>query len=347
MNKKKNYKKLLNTIFKDYEECSNLYKATIFWKSANQKIKNYLSKNKINNFKRNAFCKNFFIPSYNFKNQNLINSSIKPKDKHQKKFLFYLRNLINGYNQAFSDYKVYKASDDIKQLPYLHNFSETKFGNPVEQFIFDKKRYSRSSLNYILGLVFFKKYVKNFIPKTILEIGGGFGSLGEVYAFSGVKNFKYINVDLPSQAFITELYLSKLFHVSKVSSYLKIRNLKNININKLKTFSSLVTWQIEKLSGKLDLFINFISFQEMEPKVVKNYLSLIIKLKPKYILLRNLREGKQVSKNALLGVQKKITKSSYVNFLKGKYFLLKTNVVPFGYKTYDNYNSELLLFKKL
>ena len=59
-------------------------------------------------------------------------------------------------------------------------------------------------------------------------------------------------------------------------------------------------WQIEKLKGKIDLFVNFISFQEMEPEVVKNYLLKVINLKPKYILLRNLREGKQIKKKIKL-----------------------------------------------
>ena len=343
---KKKLKNLINLILEDYKYCKKIYKESIFWKTASNKLLKYIINNGIKNFKNYNVCNSFFVPVYNFKKQILTNSHLKLQKSSSKKFIGYYKNLVSGYNQAISDYRVFKASDNHDRYPYLHNFSETKFGNPLEQFNFENKKFSRSTLNYILGLVFFKKYAKNFVPKKILEIGGGYGSLGEIYAFSAVKNFKYINVDLPAQTLITELYLSRLFGSYKVSSYLKTRELKKIKINKLKKFTSLVTWQIEKLEGKIDLFVNFISFQEMEPNIVKNYLGIISKLKPKYILLRNLREGKPRIKKNKIGVNKPTKKVDYIKFLKHEYYLLKSNVVPFGYKTYDNFNSELLLFKR-
>lgn len=106
------------------------------------------------------------------------------------------------------------------------------------------------------------------------------------------------------------------------------------------------SWQIEKLKGKIDLFINFISFQEMEPDVVENYLSNVFNLNPKYILLRNLREGKQLKKRNQIGVNKPVKFTHYYSFLKRKYKLINKSVVPFGLETYDNFHSELLVFKK-
>ena len=78
----------------------------------------------------------------------------------------------------------------------------------------------------------------------------------------------------------------------------------------------LCTWQIEKLYGKIDLFVNFISFQEMEPEIVQNYLNIVSKLGPKYILLRNLREGKQIKTKKKMGVKKQTTPEHYKIFLK-------------------------------
>ena len=128
-----------------------------------------------------------------------------------------------------------------------------------------------------------------------MEIGGGFGILGEIFKYSGIKNFKYINVDLPPLSFLTENFLINSFGSKNVSGYLETRQLNKIDINRLKKGSSLCSWQIEKLKGKIDLFVNFISFQEMEPEVVKNYLLKVINLKPKYII-RNLREKKKKNK---------------------------------------------------
>ena len=83
----------------------------------------------------------------------------------------------------------------------------------------------------------------------------------------------------------------------------------------------------------------------MEPNIVKNYLNIVSKLGPKYILLRNLREGKQLMPGEEDAVVKKQTKlEHYKKFLDKRYKLLSTNVIPFGYKTYDGFHSELFLF---
>ena len=56
----------------------------------------------------------------------------------------------------------------------------------------------------------------------------------------------------------------------------------------------------------------------MEPKVVKNYINHIIRLSPKFILLRNLREGKQIKSKFRNGVIKQVKKNDYIKFLKKK-----------------------------
>ena len=128
---------------------------------------------------------------------------------------------------------------------------------------------------------------------------------------------------------------------------LVIEKKKNIKINKLKKkITCLCSWQIEKLIGKIDVFVNFVSFQEMEPEVVKNYINHVIRLSPKYILLRNMREGKQKQSSKKIGVLKQIKTNDYIKYLKTKYILKNSNVIPYGEKKYDNFHSELLLFKK-
>ena len=84
----------------------------------------------------------------------------------------------------------------------------------------------------------------------------------------------------------------------------------------------------------------------MEPDVIKNYVSKIIKLSPKFILLRNLREGKQKKNKKKVGVTKQTKKLDYIRFFSKNYILIASNVIPFGFKTYDNFSSELLLFKR-
>ena len=345
---KKNIKILIK-IFQDFRNQKKIYKPTIFWQDATEKFYKIFYKKKIKNFKRNQLANSFFIPLYNLKREKSISHilSLIKKNKISKRLSSFLLDLVNGKSQALSDYRVFKAADNIKKLPLLNSFSEKDFGNSLEQFEFDNKKFSRSSLNYLLGLVFLKNSIERFVSRVTLEIGGGYGVLGEILNFSKIKNFKYINVDLPPQAYVTEMYLSELFGVSRVTSYLETREMNKINIKKLKNFTSLVSWQIEKLKGKIDLFVNFISFQEMEPNVVRNYLNMVIKLKPSYILLRNLREGKQLKQDKIIGVKKATRTQDYINYLKKDYSLLEKNVIPFGYRTFDNFNSELLLFKRI
>jgi len=49
-----------------------------------------------------------------------------------------------------------QASEQTGDLPDLLGFSESQIGQPVEQWQWNSHRYSRSALNYLLGLSFLK-----------------------------------------------------------------------------------------------------------------------------------------------------------------------------------------------
>ncbi len=326
---------------------NEVYKPSIFWRDLYKKFYKILKANNLKNFRNNKLANNFFVPLYHLNREFGANKllTLVKKKKISKRLSFEIKNILSGYSLAEKDFKTFKLADNVKKKPYLHKFSESKYGNPAEHFKFEKKYFSRSALNYLKGLVFLKKKTKKFIPKIVLEIGGGYGTLAEIFKYSGIKNFKYINVDLPPISILSEIYLTRVFKIKNIS---QINNSldNSININKLKTITCLNSWQINNLKGKIDLFVNFVSFQEMEPNIVKNYLAKVCNLKPNFILMRNLREGKQkYSKNAV-GVKKPILSSDYTRFLSKKYSLIEKNTEPFGYKTHDNYHSEILLFKK-
>ena len=69
----------------------------------------------------------------------------------------------------------------------------------MEQFCFDGRRYSRSFLNYLRGLTFLKKQADLSGLGRVLEIGGGYGTLGEILHTSGA-GIRYIDVDIPPLA---------------------------------------------------------------------------------------------------------------------------------------------------
>lgn len=294
----------------------------------------------------------YFVPTYGhpgnslttedlFQLETLIENIMQDREKPKALFQHYL----SGNSQALADYRTLLASDNTEIQPYLHHFSESSIGDPIEQFIFEGRCFSRSSLNYLLGLSFLKKHLEGFIPRIILEIGGGFGTLGEIFASSQVEGFKYIDVDIPPMHYIAQYYLEGISSKNNVQTAFQTLNLDAIEIENLPIFTTLCSWQIESLIGNVDLFVNFISFQEMEPGVVANYLQNIQRLKCKWVLLRNMREGKQISKVGAAGVREPILSDYYINVLSENYNLVGRNVLPFGYETIDGFSSELLLFK--
>ena len=179
----------------------------------------------------------------------------------------------------------------------------------------------------------------------MLEIGGGFGTLGEILSQSDIPNIRYIDIDIPPTQFVAERYLAEVLGESQVASYTSTATRESIAIDTLPMASVLCSWQIERLQGQVDLFVNFISFQEMEPPVVDNYLKHVRRLGARWVLLRNMREGKQQKTAHNSGVEVPIKRDDYLNMLPD-YELIEANVHPFGYQTVDGFHSELLLLKR-
>ena len=154
-----------------------------------------------------------------------------------------------------------------------------------------------------------------------------------------------MDIDIPPTTFVAQYYLSAVLGADDVATYAKTRHLLSIDIGSLPPAAVLSSSQIERLQGKVDLFVNFISFQEMEPKIVKNYLSHVARLGTDWVLLRNIREGKQVRTSGSVGVETPILSADYLAMLPD-FKLVDRNVLPFGFRTVDGYHSELLLLRR-
>ena len=350
------FKKEVKIFYKKQNNQDYLYKPSEFWKSANFKIfTSIIKKKNFNNFKSIKINLNFFIPTYKYFfdiNRKFLKKFFSEFKISKKKKLFFL-SYINGYQGALSDYRTFKSSIEQSDRLGLINFNESKYCNPSERFNFEGRNYSKSALNYLLGMSFFQNNTKTYLPKVILEIGGGYGTLGEILKQSKIKNFKYIDVDIVPMISIAKFYLAKVYKMKKFQKFEKFEKSKKIKINKLDKINFLCPWHLTKLDGKISLFVNFISFQEMEPEIVKNYLSIIVKLKPRYILLKNLREGKNTKPKSYIvnkvfskKVLKPVKSSLYHKYLDRFYRLIKKDVYSFGEKKIDGFNSEILLFER-
>lgn len=331
------------------------YQPTPFWDDASGRIVDEIQAHGIERFRALPLPLNFFVPTYGVPGNSFppalydgLRRFLADEFPQASKPKLALDHFLSGQASALSDYRVLQAADNPTRLPHLHFFSECTAGYPVEHFELEGRRFSRSALNYLLGLAMLKKHLPaGYVPRTILEIGGGFGTLGEILNSSGVENFRYIDVDIPPTSFVAQWYLQQAVGGDAVTTYAMTRDKGEIDISSLTRISVLCAWQIEKLRGSVDLFVNFISFQEMEPQMVRNYLSQVDRLGARWLLLRNIREGKQkrTTLNSI-GVENPIRGDDYIGMLPG-YELVARNVHPFGFQTVDGYHSEILILRRV
>lgn len=345
---------LLDKMQIDIKKQSSLYQPTSFWEQGSNEITQDLKTHGFENFRRLSSTTSYFVPLYAFPQYH--NNKEKYTDfansldtvTQDSKASIKLARLLSGELSAYADYRTFLSSSK-NTPPFTNLSSESTVGNPIEHFRFDNRNVSRSFLNYLLGINFLKQYVDTSIIQTVMEIGGGFGTLGELLLQDEKNNIFYINLDIPPVAAVSTYYLQEIFGKNEIADYIDLQDQPTIEIDQYREQYKAIntcSWHIEKIQGKIDLFVNFISFQEMEPDVVKNYCQHIRRLSPEFILLRNMREGKQKRNSSNeVGVQNPILGQDYDTFLP-EYKLIATDSVAFGFTTEDNFHSELRLYIK-
>ena len=160
----------------------------------------------------------------------------------------------------------------------------------------------------------------------------------------------YLNVDIPPVAAVSSYYLVKVFGESAVLTYDKSRDLDEINIKKLREDYKAVVicpWQLPRIAGVFDLFVNYMSFQEMEPSVVENYVSFAQRLTKKYVLLRSSKHGKNIaSRIGEVGVLSPV-RTDYLIGLFDEFCLMCRDSLVYGDLSSDGlFSSEVLCFQR-
>jgi putative sugar O-methyltransferase len=343
------YHVLLDQMLADMSEQQALHQPTPFWREASDRIITELRTHGFEGFRNLPSVRDFFVPSYGPPGnllsladvERLENLLLADTARSSKKHATVLE-MLKGKAWALADYRVFLAADRIGLAPDLSRVSESQTGIPPDQVEFEGRRFSRSFLNYLHGLVFLKQQLGDTPIRSVLEIGGGYGTLGEILHQSG-GGYAYVDVDIPPTAAVASYYLSQQPGL-RIADYLEHRGAREIAVPRAGEQAVLCPWQLDRLMGRVDLFWNFISFQEMEPAVVRFYLEQARRLEARYILLRNLREGKQRRvAGSSVGVDEPVLGSDYDRFLPD-YEIVATNVFPFGYRTVDGYHSELRLY---
>ena len=141
-------------------------------------------------------------------------------------------------------------------LKYLNEFKENDiYGNPILQTYKELGAISPSTLRYINTSIDIDELVGDFSPKTIIEVGGGYGGLCKT--LSVLYNFDvYILVDLPEVIELCKVYISKFPNLKNRVKFLT--SLDNNVITDVDLFisdSAIAECSLEYQSKYIDLYI--------------------------------------------------------------------------------------------
>ncbi|CAM2008221.1 putative sugar O-methyltransferase [Acanthopleuribacter pedis] len=344
---------LLEAMLADVPKAPELFKPTQFWAQGMMPILRDLKQQGYHNFRRQRGALDMFVPIYGsvdyYLDRAAMDGLIDDFGKKMPELAELWRDRINGHEQARRDYELVIAAD-LDRAPAFDRMFESVVGEPVEQFVFDGRTYSCAMLRYLKCLAFLKKKVDTEPIRNVLEIGGGYGSLGEIFMRSPSRDYFYVNVDIPPTAAVSTYYLQAAFGRSKVANYLQTRDLAPIRVEQLRAngFRAAVIcpWQLPALVGDFELFVNATSFQEMEPEVVKNYATEVTRLTSHTILLKNSRYGKVTAEtDTAVGVRKRTTREHYLSYFN-QYAVKAIESAVFG-QVYDNgFESEVIIFER-
>ncbi len=341
----------MQILLRDMEAVSELYRPTQFWANCSQSIVREFESQGLQSFKSLLSSRTWFVPNYakgretpSRRLKALRDKGLLPKGKLFRR----IEDYYSGRLQAVADYRIAKASF-IQPHPFLSQ-GESSIGDGL-QHVIEGVPHSKASLNYLRGLSFLQRTPGYFEheAKSFLEIGGGFGSLGEIVMGNSADQ-RYLNIDIPPVLTASSYYLKAIFGDGAIASYVDTRGLDTIDAKELlatRRGATLPAWQLPNLRGSFDCFVNFVSFQEMEPDVVENYIRLVQPLTKHYVLLRNSKHGKKISTSSqATGVNKATTIDMMINWFSD-FELVNRDSFVFGDESrFGNFKSEVVVLKR-
>ncbi len=345
------FHQLLAAMLEDVHKAPALFQPTQFWRAGIPPILTDLEQKGLETFRSHPSALSMYVPTYmdqGYRANRLAFDGLLAKLGENNPDLANLWHAkLSGFTDAERDYQLFLAADH-PGAPELQSFAEDGFGMPLEQFQFEGRNYGCCLLRYLKCLAFLKKTVATDHIESVLEIGGGFGSLGEILLKSQSKDYFYLDVDIPPLAAVATAYLQAVFGAEKVADYGQTRQQSSIDIDQLKAqgyrAAVICPWQLPALKGRFQLFVNTSSFQEMEPEVVSNYAHHISQLLDGHMLLRNSRHGKVIAKHdGDIGVHQQTRQEDYLTIFND-YQLLAKDAVLFGHTTPGGFSSEVLIF---
>jgi putative sugar O-methyltransferase len=293
----------------DMADVPEEFRPTNFWQHGLQPIVDDLEQLGFESFRDHPSAQGFYVPGYARPEYRRHRDRIErvlarlPARRAES-----IRWRLDGRMLATNDARLVAATDTPGGLD-VASVDESGVGGG-EHHTVRGRRVSRPLLNYSRALTLLKRHVDTAGVAAVLEIGGGYGTLGEILLSTRPTDGFYVDVDIPPVAAVADYYLSEVLGDEAVLGYAESRTMDVLDLDALReSYRAVVIcpWQLPRVRGAVDLFANFMSFQEMEPPVVTRYCELVEPLTERFVLLRNSATGKQQVTAGRLGVLEPVT----------------------------------------
>jgi len=302
------------------EVCDPIYRPTNFWSQGLPRLLDDFETKGLDSFKSWPTAASWFYPTYGngFTNETIdatFESASQVNPAVQKGWF---ASAMSGTHQARRDFDAARLVWDQSHWPFdLEGLGESAVGRPPESHqLMGSDRdigWTRPYLNYLLCLAGLSHYVDS-PPRSVLEIGGGFGVLGEI-VLSRDPDATYVNFDIPPLLTVASFYLDALFGGRVTVFDDAIPDTGPIEFEGSGCFPN---WRIADVPGPFDVFVNSFSFQEMEPGVVEHYVSQVASKQVSYVVSLNSRAGKPKAADGQIGVVDQVTSARIIALFEAR-----------------------------
>jgi putative sugar O-methyltransferase len=275
------------------ETCDPTYRPTNFWAPGVRDLSAALLKQGLETFKSWPQASTWFYPVYGsgFTNDTIKKTFAHARSVNPRAREAWTASALNGALEARRDFDAARLAWDQERWPFdLEGHGESRVGRPPQRYRMtgtDEVGWGRPYLNYLLCLAALSKHVTKE-PTSFLELGGGFGALGEI-VLSRNSTARYVNLDLPPLLTVAAYYLIELFGQDQVMLPTEAPEHGPIQVA---GSACLPNWRLPDVVGPFDVFMNSYSFQEMEPDVVDHYIRTVSDVGVQYAVSYNSVHGK-------------------------------------------------------
>jgi putative sugar O-methyltransferase len=303
--------------------CEPIYRPTTFWSSGVQALADDMERLGLERFKSWPSAGWWFYPRYgNGLSKPALDAALAAVERVQPGLsASSLRTALTGTHQARRDFDAVRLTWDHSRWPFdLEGLGESLAGSPPEAIRFEKSStvsLTRPYLNYLLILAGLSRHVEA-PPRRFLELGGGFGVLGEI-VLSRDPDAVYVDLDIPPLLTVASFYLDTLFG-DRVTTYEELGASGGLDVA---GSACLPSWRVRDVAGPFDVFVNSFSFQEMEPEVLERYVEDIAALGVEWIVSLNSRAGKpRKDGEHAVGVLEPVTSAAIVRTFESRGYRL-------------------------